>query len=432
MLICIDTFRQDKVGAYGNKKGLTPHIDRLAADGILFENAVANAPWTLPSFASLYTSLYPSTHRAGEHSNLPPERGKKTRAPLGLSESALTLAEILKANGFKTACFHNNAFLSHRFNMNQGFNRIRQGHRGRSSIEHALDFAEDHRKHRQFILLHIMEPHAPYRAPEKFQKLFVVNQESDDPEERRLHVQSLYDAEIAYTDQMIGTFLGKLDDLGLLEKTLVVLTADHGEAFWEHEQMATAHYNVPPKEKKKNTGRGHGRILYQEVVAVPLILRYPGRLDAAARVGKRVSLIDVAPTVLDWLEIEIPRHFEGRSLRAGGLSPGQEDVGESVALAESFGPGSVPRHALYVGPSKLIFHPKTGFLELYDLTRDPGELENLAESDPDRTRTLLARLKKTLAQANALHDRLGLGDAPEPEISDETRRQLKALGYVDD
>jgi arylsulfatase A-like enzyme len=423
ILIVLDAFRRDKVGAYGSPDSLTPFIDEFAAQGALWEDALATASWTLPSFASFYTSLYPSTHGAGRPTPLSPRGSNNIPPPYGLTEDALTLAEILADNGFKTGCYHNNRFLSPEFHMDQGFQSINRSSRGEASLSQALAFLRGNLGEDVFVLLHFMEPHGPYSPPAKFRARFHVDRLPNKVEGRRLKREALYNGEVAHTDELVGAFLEGLDNLGVGKNTLVILTADHGEEFWDHIEMEEAHYT----DRVNRLGIGHGHALFTEVISVPLIMRLPGKLEAGTRVERRVSLVDMAPTILDWLDLPIPVHFVGRSLLPG--SPHGEPRGYD--FAESFTRGGLERRAYWEGRWKLIVEPTSGFLELYDVEADPGEQENLASSHPDKAEELLQKLNHVYEEAQSEREQLTLGDPPLPNLGKKAREELKALGYID-
>lgn len=425
ILIGIDTFRQDKVGSYGNLQDLTPNIDRLASDGVLFENMISTSSWTLPSFASMYTSLYPSTHMAGFRPPLLKRDAlEEDPEPAGLTDSVVTLAEILRGAGFRTACFHDNLFLSGDFNMDQGMQVVRHQKEGAHSVALALGEARDHIDRPFFLFLHLMEPHKEYDPPPEYRRKYLPKELPDGEEGTRLLARRLYDGEVAYTDELVGRFLEGLDDFGLRQNSLVVFTADHGEGFWEHYEFAKTHYT---DKRVKNFGEGHGYNLFGETIDLPLIMRFPGRIEAGSRSEERASLIDVAPTILDWVGIEAPEQFAGRSLRAGSL----RGTSRGYDFVESFSRWGLDRQSYYEGDWKIIAELSTDFVELYNLREDPTEMNDLSRVEPARARRMVSRLKEILAEAEALRGALRLGEPPVPALSEDARKELEALGYVD-
>lgn len=424
ILIGIDTLRRDKLGAYGNPKGLTPNMDRLAEEGILFERMMSPSSWTLPSFASLYTSLYPSTHMAGYRHPDPSRSKNEDPEPTGLSDSALTLAEVLKANGYKTACYHENHFLSADFNMSQGFDDIRHQNRGDFSVARALTFAREHVGKRFFLFLHLMEPHKDYEPPPRHRDRLLPEELPKGEEGARIKAELLYEGEVAYADELVGRFLRGLDDFGLRENSLIVLTADHGEGFWEHHDFAKTYY---VDKKVGYFGEGHGYNLFPETVDVPLIMRFPDRIDPGTRSRLRASLIDVAPTILDWVGLNLPSHYAGRSLREGS----RWNEAREHDFAESFSRWGLLRQSYYEGDWKVIAQLKSNFVELYNVREDPFELKNLSEIETERARRMVGRLRTILQQARKQHEDLNLGAPPQPDLPEKTKKKLRALGYVD-
>jgi arylsulfatase A-like enzyme len=424
VLMILDAFRRDRVGAYGNELGLTPSIDRLAEEGVLYEKALAPATWTLPSVSSLFTSLYPPTHGAGSDTPLEVPEGKDHSPPYALTEDVVTLAEILKADHYRTACFHNNPFFTKAFGLDQGFD-VERADRGPRSLNHALSFLRNNLGEKTFVLLHFIEPHLPYKPPAPFKQRFAEQRPAGGAkDEKRAWKEGLYNGDVAYTDDMVGDFLEGLDGLGLRENTLVILTADHGEELWDHVDIEKEHYT---ERDWWEHGTGHGISVYQEVAAVPLLMRLPGRIEAGARSQERANLVDLAPTVLDWLDLPIPEHFVGRSLRPGSPNHVERDFDFTMTV----GRGGHDRWAYYEGPWKLIVSPFSGFEELYRLENDPGERRNVADENPEVLESLRDKLESLLEAALRENEELAIGDPPLPEITREAHSALKALGYVD-
>lgn len=419
LLIVIDTLRADHLGSYGNERPTSPHLDALAESGVRYPQALSTAPWTTPSIAALMTSRYPSS--VGIES-------EKAR----LAEEALLLAEVLQSAGYMTGAAVSHSFCASEWGFDQGFDAFDEsnvlGHaavttdgvtaRGMSFLDEAAE------QDRPWMLwLHYFDPHCAYvederhpmggrgeyngkvQSGELYRK--VLRQwrrydESDWNEMRRL-----YDSEIARTDQGIGELLAHLDKLGLADNTLVVLTADHGEEFHDH------------------GGVGHAKTLYSEVLHVPLIVRYPRsdprftEAQPAAPEGW-VSLVDVAPTVLEVCAVAQPEPFVGTSLlrartpdapyyvygethRAGGLR---------TALSDGF---------------KLIRWLDSARTNLFDLSLDPAEAKDLSRDPAHKQR--LAEMNAALdghlarVQVNALQ-------AVPIELGAEQVKRLGDIGYA--
>ena len=454
VVVVVDSLRADHLGAYGYDRPTSPRIDAFAADAVRFADPTSPAPWTLPSLATLMTSLYPSVH--GAHS--PSDLGDMTwyfqprefRAFSALHESRLTLAEVLRDAGFATWGAVQGSYPTGVFGMSQGFETFRENATPgvRFDLEDAFAWLDAKEPKRFLIYLHVMEVHAPYTPieirPRAHRKL--------DPErmpyyreavaEERLrflqwdfdpgyhgptdgsrenlrasarpgarvrardvqHLVALYDRGIAYVDHWMGELIDGLRERELYDETIVVLTSDHGEEFFEHGRLE------------------HSFSYYEEMLKVPLIVRVPGVRQGVV-VDQTVGLVDVLPTLLDWLEIPEPDGLQGRSLRpwfGGDKAPGWEYVGEA-----SFRNGDLA----LLGPGWKYIRSGGGSEELYDLVADPDESTNrCAEQRADCERHR-ARLAERVAEHRVRAESLAAPEAA--TIDDATLQDLKALGYVE-
>jgi arylsulfatase A-like enzyme len=427
LLIVIDTLRWDHIGAYGYERDTAPAIDALAAQGVRFERAYATAPWTMPSVASMITGLYPSGH------------GVKT-VKSGVPMSLHTLAEILGERGYQAAAVVSSRLLINKREKGfaQGYHiyekRHARGH-GHISTEGVTDdairilelFAAE--GHWFLLFVNYFDPHfnyLPHRdvgfAPERVGRLDgrqgieelreMVSGFSD--EELRF-LRDLYDEEIRHTDAGIGRLLTRLEELGLAEDTLVVLTADHGEEFRDHGWI------------------GHTETLYEELMRVPLVIRMPGARRVPRVVEAPVSLVSLTPTILDLLGIDIAEFdFHGSSLAPWVLGRGDPEPDSPVVEVDFVLPGDPPsgKRTLKKGivdeRFKLIRDDESRRIELYDLDADPGERRNLAEERPELRDRLLreldARLERAARAAVAV---------PERHLAEEEVKALRELGYID-
>lgn len=390
LLITIDTLRADRLGAYGNVNGLTPTLDRLSAEGLRFDAAYSSVPLTLPAHASILTGLEPFSH------------GVRNNTSFRLGDTP-TLASALKAAGYRTGAFIGAFVLNGRFGLARGFDVYddRYGHlRSEADFhiaerpaERVMDPAiqwilqpkesETQPRHPWFAWIHLYDPHAPYQAPPAY----------------RMN-RSPYDAEVAYVDATIGHGLEKLRTARALDRTVIVVTSDHGESLGEHGEST------------------HGLFAYNSTLHVPLIIAGPGL--PARRVESPVGHVDIAPTILAWLGVAGPGRLDGRSL----LSPRQLPDARLLyfeALDANLTRGWAPLIGVITDGWKYIDLP---IPELYDLAQDPAESHNLAASDPDRVRQLRSRLA---ALTNERRPTAG-GAASEPDA--ETARRLASLGYV--
>ena len=394
VLVTIDTLRADRVGVYGGGD-LTPRLDRIAREGAYAADAMAHVPLTRPSHATLLSGRLP--WQLGVRDNL---------APVELPPSPL-LAEVLKGAGFRTAAFVSSMVLDRRGGFNRGFDRYDDAFPktqdaellstlqkpGADSLRAATSWLASQRSgDRLFMWLHLFEPHDPYEPPEPYATRY-----RDRP----------YDGEVAYTDTLVGELDDTLERLGLKSNTLVIIAADHGEGLGEHDETL------------------HGFFVYQTTLAVPLIVRGPG-VRAGGRITGTVGLIDVLPTALDLLGLEVPQGaaLSGNSFGAG-LRAGADSL-DSVHYAESLVPllhfGWSDLRVLRRGPWKYVLAPRP---ELYDLADDPHERTNLVSQQPARAEAF----RKTLTNFLEEERRISAG-AKTQTVPVGLLEQLGALGYV--
>jgi arylsulfatase A-like enzyme len=431
VVVCVDTLRADHVGAYGYSRATTPRLDALARGGALFENALATAPWTVPAVGSLLTSLYPSQHGAGLAGEV---RQLDGNTPAQLRPEAETLADQLHRAKLRTALYSANPYLWGRFQ--RSFDHAEAGRQtARSLTDRALAWVRQAPAGPFFLYLQYMDLHQPIQPPEPFASHFVVPAGRRAPEHAdwrfvrqedwtaadfqsfREHKVALYDGALLYVDGEIGRLIDGLRKLGLLKDTLLVVTADHGEEFWDHGEEERLQGGDP----RAIWGVGHGHTLYQELLHVPLILSGPG-VAGGSRLPCPVALLDVAPTILAGLGFLPAAGMEGRSLLRS-ISPETAEDGRCAPrplAAESPAYGPDARALLYRG-WKLVLR-KGAPPALYDLGRDPGEHRNLAAEAPGKLAVLTRVLEHELGGATAL----GAPALPDPE----TARQLHALGYL--
>ncbi len=383
VLITLDTLRADRLGCYGFPGNSTPNLDRLAAESVLFEQTTSTVPLTLPSHSSILTGL------------LPPNHGVRDNGGVPLAQARTTLAERYKASGYATGGFVGAWVLERRFGLAQGFDRYSDRFgpdqlqkSGDVVVDDALAWIDEVRAGKFFAWVHLFDPHLPYDPPEPF---------------RSSHAADRYQGEVAFSDELLGRLVSRLRERQLLERTIVVVTADHGESLGEHGEAS------------------HGFFVYDATVAVPLIVRTPWGLRGRSRA--QVSLVDVFPTILDLTGLPAEPAIDGQSLLPAMLDPGR--ASEHVAYSESLYPrlhyGWHELRALRDGAYKLIDAPRA---ELYDLAHDPGEKENLA-----RTRAQTAETMRVALGRKAPADDPAAA-AARPSLDPETQQRLAALGYV--
>jgi choline-sulfatase len=391
MLISIDTCRADHLSSYGFKRNTTPHIDAVARDGVLFQEALTPVSLTAPAHSSVFTGTYPPTH------------GVRLNNGVRLAKSNVTLAEVLREAGFKTAGFVSGFPLDPQFGLNQGFDtydaqftktsELWATHSERSAEEvsrPALAWLDHHKDDRFFLFVHYFDAHFSYEPPEPYRSSF-----ADDP----------YSGEIAYLDGWIGQVVDRLRALGRYDDTLLIIMGDHGESLGEHGEAL------------------HGFFVYQATEHVPLIIHAPHGVRGR-RIEGRVSLIDLMPTVLDLVGLTIPERVQGTSLRRA-LEGEPARTGAFPLYCESLEATQFDCSALQAlvsGSWKYIRAPRQ---ELYDLARDPAEVNNLIDKEPQTAQRLRDQLEDMLREMEAAALEQDHATADPAAV-----RQLQSLGYV--
>ncbi len=446
LLIVIDTLRADHLSAYGYSRPTSPHIDALARSGALFEDASSVSSHTRPATASMLTGLYPAVHGAvGFQGSVSPD--------------VRTLAEALGEAGYRTVGFHRNGNISERFGFGRGFDlwvgvekgvwrKLRRETPKEVPLriswiddslvtEKALDFFSEAGESPFFLYLHLADPHDPYTPPkdsdlfpadpltptaELFYQQPVRSATQEKPVLNRLRlgrlplddltrrqVVELYDAEIAASDAQVGRILTGLAESGLSDETVVLLTSDHGEEFWEHGDL------------------GHGHSHYQELLHVPFIVAGPG--IAPRRLDTPVSLIDLAPTILDFAGLEVG-DLPGRSLLPELTSRRQLEsipVYSESLMRTDFYADSLLFRSLRVDDLKLTLDFRRKRKLLFDLAVDAGEHNNLGATESGQRRQLLETLLRTHSE-NLRAGRQMV--ASTTDVPEDLAARLQALGYV--
>lgn len=435
LLLTIDTLRADHLGCYGGTGVATPNIDRLAREGALFENAACPMPMTRPSLTTIHTSLHPREH--GVVNNAVP-----------LAPDSVTLATTLGAAGYATAAFTPVRLLDASSGLAQGFASYTAPEAHHLTADRvapgALDWlAQRDPKKPFFVWLHLFDPHLPYAPPREYAPgagpdeiswkslLATANEHDGDvPQATLARALELYAGEVAYVDHWVGEIRARLERLGVLDDTIVVFTADHGECF-DHGIYFE-----------------HADCLYEGAVHVPLVIRFPRGVAAGTRVQAQVEHMDLAPTILALAGIARPPAFRGRTLLPSPPAPVQELRADAFALIEHplyqhrsarersrkqeriRSVAGVPtREILIDHPSNALRGPTWKLIsdgtttELYDLPEDRGERHDLATAKPELTAELRRVLEEKLAR-QPLHLRES-GD-----VNPKLRETLKALGYA--
>ncbi len=422
ILISIDTLRADHLGYMGYRRPTSPHIDHLATESLNFRHAFSNSAVTLPSHATMFTSLYPSVHGAKGL-----QLSDKQEYAVPLADRFLTLAEILHDRGFRTAAFTEGGYLDSCWNLDQGF-EVYNSHYledGVDVLEEILDRAgawlAEHREEPFFCFIHSYVVHGPWTPRPPYDRMFdegytgpipfAVTEEQLIPfnEERHgvdnpvvRHLVSLYDGEIRYMDEQIGAFLRQLDDLGLADKTILVFTSDHGEEWGEHGY----------------SGR-HGHTLFDEIVHVPLLMRIPG--VRPQEIEQQASLIDLAPTLLSLLHVDPgAAPFQGRDLLVHGPGAVEERPVFSEIVYDQ-------RHiaSLRTPRQKLVAWLNDHFFR-YDLQADPQEQHSVFSWESPSDCELVRQLQ-SIVVANKENPAFS---AKPTELDPALAQQLRALGYI--
>lgn len=449
IFIYLDALRADHLGCYGYERDTSPHIDRLAQSGVMFKNAITQAPATFPSVHATLTSKYASHFF--------------DTTKCRLEEKHLTLAEVLKDNGYYTVAFSSSPIITRRKTQyslggfDQGFDlfddSIYQGKKWNwqwrnpeGVIESALAWLNKNHRKKFFLFLYIMDPHCKYRCPKPYSKLFDPDYDGKNlivighptPYEARIlkgldtdlterdiyHLVALYDGEITYADAQIGRLSERLEELNLVNNTLIIITSDHGEEFFEH------------------GGLKHGYTVYDEVIKVPIIMKYPPLIAGGTEVDELIQSIDIVPTVLDIADIEKPEVMQGESLlplvrKRPLFSASKESRPKwrDYAIIEApfaDAKGIVTKKWKYVHHFEIelvkpdLCDKYSKGKELYDLENDPKELNNLYSEKTEIAGELYRKMIGLLPEKE--RERLKLRKPI--EIDEETQERLKSLGYL--
>jgi len=419
ILISIDSLRSDHLGCYGYEKKTTPNIDKLADDSVLFANAISTTTWTLPAHMSMLTALSPEVHQV-------------IKDKVRLSKNATVCAEILKEAGYLTAGFVSAPYLHSEFGFNQGFDLYddytiyyssnRESHRGITAPKthkRVKKWLEKNHRHSFFLFIHYWDVHYDYNPPPPYDTMFDPDYKGkitaeDFERNHRInpsmskrdleHIIALYDGEIAFTDSYIGRLLEYLQQLGIYDKTLIILTADHGDEFFEHGR------------------KGHRKNLFDETLKVPLMIKFPSSGWKGKHIGKQVQIIDIVPTFLSYLSFNWNCKFQGESLMP--LIIGETDESKPHHFADLHGKLKCVR----TNQAKYIINmERKKKAQLFNLQKDKAEEHDIAMSKP----TLRKRMRKTLMDwlkiAKILAKNLGKSEF---EYEEGLKKQLKDLGYI--
>ena len=405
LLVSIDALRADRLGAYGYPRPTTPFLDELAARGVVFENAFVNTHGTTPSHATILSGLHQETHRVGIEGS----SGGVVEARI--PDTVPLVQELLRANGYHTIGVTDGGNAGGAFGFARGFDAFddRGGGVDKVSLRAARFVREAPRDRPVFVFLHTYEVHSPYDPPPAQRSLlgvadavsaassrFLLDHASTAgatlPPGRLEEISRLYDAEIRVADDRLRVLWRELEELGFLDRAVVVVTSDHGEEFGEH------------------GGLLHRDLLYDVLIKVPLLVAGPG--FAAERRSEPVSSVDIAPTLLDLAGVDVPPEMEGASLRKR-----RRRGGVVSQYAET-------RYAVRTREWKLIWSAP-GSIELFRMDQDPGERVDVADRHPEVRDALERALERFRARR-----REGAHQGDPVELDPADLRQLEALGYL--
>jgi arylsulfatase A-like enzyme len=436
ILISLDTLRPDHLGCYGYPRDTSPSIDSLSRESALFQNTFATSPWTLPSHVSMLTSLNCINHQVYHIDQT-------------MDPSLLTLADIFRTKDYFTCAITGGGYVSGLYGFSKGFDSyhvrgaILEKNAAEIGCHYALEWIERHKDRNFFLFLHTYQIHTPYDSPAPFNSLFLKevstltqidmghlrfnheNRYRQAAADLRQNIIDVYDGEIRYTDEfLIKPLLESLKKLGLYDNTMIILTSDHGEEFYEHGSWE------------------HTNSVYNETIKIPLIIKFFNSEHEGKEITKYARIIDIMPTILDALDIRLPeQHLDGESLFA--LLSGEEQEKRERIFISELAPNVMQRHvpkkvAINRDKHKLILNkdfkpedlayffsppPEIEPMQVFDLEADPNELENKVHENPQLAQALLDLLKTHNKQKGKVIPQ-------EAELTEELREQLKALGYI--
>ena len=450
LLVSIDTLRYDYLNCNGyRERTVSPNIDKIAENGVIFSHAYSPCPWTLPTHASIFTGYYPTSVGLNYVPELDDLREKGLIATATIKKP---LAEFLKEKGYDTWAFAGGGFVSKTFGFDRGFDIFYQIPTIKKTGQLAMHQLDKTGENPFFLFLHNFDCHLPYRhdhlareeGAARILNLFNdLNVPADEPapwdclyseqevftDIEKETVKMLYNSSIHLTDQYIGSICEKLKDMGEYDNTLIIILSDHGEEFWDH----------------LNRGAYHGHTLYNELLRVPLIIKLPAGAGPSGGqvIEYPVSLVDIFPTVLDFLDIPQPSDLAGISLK--GLLTGESSPpGPRKIYGEAIRSGP-ERKSVIEGILKLIISqspddPRSpegikwpvavqSEIELYNLEDDPAELRNIAAEFPEEVSRLRGILEDFFSKREA-EKLIAITKEGETTADSETVDQLRSLGYL--
>jgi arylsulfatase A-like enzyme len=438
ILVSIDTLRADHLGVYGYERNTSPNMDALAVQSAVFLNTYASSPWTLPSHVSLLTSLSGLNHQVYYREDK-------------IDPSLPTLADLLRSNGYCCSAITGGAFLNPTFGFSKGFDsyeirgaELKDKNLAEQCFKGVSQWLDAHADENFFLFIHTYQTHSPYESPAPYNTIFLGENPKrlgfdvltdlggprgvfkKLPEADRQNIIGLYDGEVRYTDEkLIKPLIERLRQLGVYDRTMLIVTSDHGEQFYDHGSW------------------NHGNYLYGDALRVPLIIKFPDSRFRGQKISAIVRLIDVLPTILEELGIDQDeKMFDGRSLipiLKGRKKESRTFLADVADTAERSPTSRIPmKIAVNSGDSKLVLNreyrkeyleslpeppPPNPPIELYNLRDDPGEKKNIADQQTDIVRRLTAQVK-------SLYQNAQKRQPVKAGMTKELENELRALGYI--
>lgn len=423
IIISLNSLRADHLGAYGYRRNTSPNIDKLAKNGVLFEHAQAQSNWTLPNLVSLFTSKYVHSHGIYK-------RDQK------VSEKELTFPEILKLYGYKTAAFVGGLDVVSDYGLNQGFDYYSDKTNGNPTVSFKetmpkiLNWLKINKDSKFFLFIQSYDIHYPYNHPEPYDHMYdrhysgILSELPIDysflktihndtgvlkDKQARLgikdieHIIAHYDGGITYTDKFIGELLGEIEKLKLSDNTIIIITSEHGDELYDHGSFDRFGQNN----------------LYEEVVHIPLIIRNPALNLKGKRITSLVQLVDIMPTLLDFLGIPINKEAQGLSLFPLIEGKNIKDNFNKYVYAEA----DCNKRSIRTKEWKLIY--SSNKYELYNLYRDLKEEHSIVDQKPEVVYELMQKLSDWYEKTRTT----STPDDSHLELTEEMKNKLREAGY---
>lgn len=419
ILVTLDTTRADHLGCYGYNRPTSPNLDKLADESVLYTRSISPSSWTLPAHASLFTGKFTTSHGAKYDTTgslcladaiLAPQAWKKYRA-CALSQEEVTLASILKKEGYETYAVVGGPWMKKIFGLHKGFDYYDDfqidtltGRLAHQVTYTAAKLVEKSENNGFFLFLNYFDPHFPLEPPAEFAMLFLPdNQQQVDKMTQNEIKLALYDGEIRCMDHFFGMFLDYLRGNDLYDNSMIIVTADHGELFGDFGDHGKY---------------GHGKYLYQGEISIPLFIKYPKGEISPGKSDIRIQLTDILPLICNRLSIPAPHGIQGHA---------PPDINHPI-ISETYYPKSEKNdgawRAIFEGNYKFLWNEE-GKHQLFDLGNDPGENDNLVEKETKIAKQMLMNMEQYLAALPK-----PLPSPSEQQIDEETKKALQSLGYI--